>query len=144
MMSNLSSFLTDEQKKTYLLKYESCKNYADDAVKKYFPYTPNSTRYKLALLYNKGMQKGDEIFRQAVKGEFDNKTVVKLANDVIELDVKQYLKKLPIVYSKERKKRIVFNFYRDSISNGSKHSYERFKLLESFEQQNTKLKKEMC
>ncbi|MEN8906074.1 MAG: hypothetical protein ABF289_08985 [Clostridiales bacterium] len=143
-MSRLSSFLTEEQKRKYMIKYEACKTDADCAVEKYFPYTANSTKSKLTLFYNKGMEKGEDIFRKAVKGEFDCKTVVKMANDVIELDVHQYLKELPVVYSRERKKKTFLNFYRNSISNGSKQSYERFKLLESFEKHNTKLRNEMC
>lgn len=143
-MSKLSSYLTDEQKKKYMIKYESSKRFADDAIKRFFPYTASVTKSKLAVFYNKGMEKGEEIFREAVKGEFDCKTVVKIANEIIDLDVNQCLKELPLVYSGERKKKAVFEFYRDSITSGSTHSYERFKLLESFEKQNLKLKKEMC
>lgn len=143
-MSKLTEVLTDEQKKKYMLHYESSKDFgintANLAVKRYFPFSTKKTRFELTSIYSKGMEKGEEIFKEAVKKEYDVTTTRSVAEKVIDTDVRQCLTKLPKLY-RDKKKKALKDFYRESIRDGAISSFDTFKLLVSFEEQNEGIKR---
>jgi hypothetical protein len=135
-MGLLLSGLTNEQKVIFLKQFSEDQESAGFAVKKYFPRTTQRVRTELLRFYKRGMQKGSAIYKEAIEKEYDDVTVVNLAELVIANDVRDVIHKLPKLYQ-DKKRNDLTVFYRKSISEGAINTFDYHEMLDSFVKENS-------